>query len=73
MKADDAYQASVGQTPVLFAPGTIWICYADSVSHAAISGQHQFEQTVSIPLAAMQDPGRSPVRILERLRGRALA
>jgi hypothetical protein len=73
MKADDAYQASVGQTPVLFAPGTIWACYADSVSHAAISGQHQFEQTVSIPLAAMQDPGRSPLRILERLRGRTLA
>jgi hypothetical protein len=73
MKADDAYQGSVGQTPVLFAPGTLWICYADSVSHAAISGQHQFEQTVSIPLAAMQDPGRSPLRILERLRGRALA
>jgi hypothetical protein len=43
------------------------------VSHAAISGQHQFEQTVRIPLAAMQDASRSPLRILERLRGRALA
>jgi len=73
MKADDAYQASIGQTPVLFAPGTIWVCYADSVSHAALSGQHQFEQTVRIPLAAMQDPSRSPLRILERMRGRALA
>jgi 3-deoxy-D-manno-oct-2-ulosonic acid (Kdo) hydroxylase len=73
MKADDAYQASIGQTPVPFASGTIWVCYADSVSHAAISGQHQFEQTVRIPLAAMQDQSRSPLRILERMRQRPLA
>jgi hypothetical protein len=73
MKADDAYQASIGQTPVPFAPGTIWVCYADSVSHAAISGQHQFEQTVRIPLAAMQDQTRSPLRILERMRQHPLA
>jgi hypothetical protein len=73
MKADDAYQASVGQEPVLFTPGTTWVCYADSVSHAAISGQHQFEQTIYVPLAAMGDVDKSPLRILERLRGRALA
>jgi hypothetical protein len=73
MKADDAYQASIGQTPVPFTPGTIWVCYADSVSHAAISGQHQFEQTVRIPLAAMQDQSRSPLRILERMRQHPLA
>lgn len=73
MKADDAYQSSIGQTPVLFAPGTIWVCFADSVSHAAISGQHQFEQTVRIPLAGMQDQALSPLRILERMRRRPLA
>jgi hypothetical protein len=73
MKADDAYQASVGVEPVKFLPGTVWVCYADSVSHAAISGQHQFEQTVSIPLTAMQDQAKSPLRILERMRERKLA
>jgi hypothetical protein len=73
MKADDGYQASVGQEPVLFTPYTAWICYADSVSHAALSGQHQFEQTIRIPLAAMQDVNLSPLRILERKRHRALA
>jgi hypothetical protein len=73
MKADDAYQASVGQEPVLFRPGTTWICYADSVSHAALSGQHQFEQTIEIPLEAMRDAAKSPLRILERMRRRALA
>jgi hypothetical protein len=73
MKADDAYQRSVGLEPVNFMPGTVWICYADSVSHAALSGQHQFEQTIQVPLAAMGDSAKSPLRILERLRGRALA
>jgi hypothetical protein len=73
MKADDAYQASVGKEPVLFAPGTVWICYADSVSHAALAGQHQFEQTVRMPLGAMLDPAKSPLRILERALGRPLA
>jgi hypothetical protein len=73
MKADDEYQRSIGQTPIHFRPGTTWICYADSVSHAALSGQHQFEQTIEIPLEAMKDPAKSPLRILERLRNRALA
>jgi hypothetical protein len=73
MKADDEYQKSIGQTPVLFMPGTVWICYADSISHAALSGQHQFEQTIRIPIGAMGDVRKSPLRILERLRGRALA
>jgi 3-deoxy-D-manno-oct-2-ulosonic acid (Kdo) hydroxylase len=73
MKSDAEYQSTVGQTPVLFRPGTTWICYADSVSHAALSGQHQFEQTIFVPLDAMLDVNKSPLRILERLRGRALA
>lgn len=73
MKADDEYQRTIGQTPINFRPGTTWICYADSVSHAALSGQHQFEQTIEIPLNAMKDPAKSPLRILEKMRHRALA
>ena len=72
MKADEGYQRSVGQTPILFNPGTTWICYADSVSHAALSGQHQLEQTIFVPLDAMRDITKSPLRILERLRNRDL-
>jgi len=73
MKSDPEYQKSVGQTPVPFQAGTTWIVYSDSVSHGALSGQHQFEQTFYLPLAGMKDVGKSPLRILERLRGRALA
>jgi 3-deoxy-D-manno-oct-2-ulosonic acid (Kdo) hydroxylase len=73
MKSDAEYQRSVGQTPVPFQAGTTWIVYSDSVSHGALSGQHQFEQTFYLPLSGMKDVNKSPLRILERLRGRALA
>jgi hypothetical protein len=72
MKSDSAYQASVGQEPVNFVPGTTWITFTDSVSHAALSGQHQFEQTFSLPVSGMLDERKSPLRILERLTGRNL-
>jgi hypothetical protein len=70
MKADQAYQSSMEAIPsVSFAPGTTWVAYVDSVSHAALSGQHQLEQSFLIPVGAMQTPERSPLRILERLCG----
>jgi hypothetical protein len=72
MAADEGYQLSVGQEPVLFQPGTTWVCFTDSVSHAALSGQHQLEQTVFVPVDAMWDVKKSPLRVLERLRNRDL-
>jgi len=73
MKADDAYQTDVAQTQLAIPPGTTWICYTDSVSHAAMSGQFAFEQTFYLPVSAMKDAKRSPLCILERLTGRPLA
>ncbi len=72
MKFDMDYQRSVGTAPIEIAPGTTWITFTDSVSHAALSGQHQFEQTFALPVAGMHDQGKSPLRILERLTVRAL-
>jgi hypothetical protein len=72
MKADETYQSQVPQTKLEIAPGTTWACYTDSVSHAAMSGQFAFEQTFYLPVKAMKDPERSPLRVLERLAGRNL-
>jgi hypothetical protein len=58
--------------PVEFKPGTTWICFSDSVSHAALSGQHQLEQTIFVPVDAMWDTKKSPLKILERLKNRDL-
>jgi hypothetical protein len=72
MKADQSYQSQVSQTQLAIPPGTTWACYTDSVSHAAMSGQFAFEQTFYLPVNAMNDPQRSPLRVLERLVGRQL-
>jgi hypothetical protein len=37
-----------------------------------MSGQHQLEQTFYLPVSAMIDEARAPLRILERLKGRQL-
>jgi hypothetical protein len=73
MKEDASYQASAPQRPFDFPAGSAWMAFTDSVSHAAMSGQHQLEQTFLVPIDAMLDARRSPLRILERLKARALA
>ncbi len=72
MKADQTYQSQVPQTQLAIPPGATWACYTDSVSHAAMSGQFAFEQTFYLPVDAMKDPSRSPLRVLERMVGRPL-
>jgi hypothetical protein len=72
MKEDTAYQSAAPQQPFDFPPGSAWIAFTDQVSHAAMSGQHQLEQTFLLPVRAMLDEGRSPLRILEGLKGRSL-
>ncbi|MEO8005797.1 MAG: Kdo hydroxylase family protein [Betaproteobacteria bacterium] len=73
MKANPKYQSEVAQRVVEFAPGSTWIVYTDQVSHAAMVGQHAFEQTFHLPIAAMRDPSQSPLSVLERLLDRKLA
>jgi hypothetical protein len=72
-KADLAYQRNCAQELVRMAPGTTWICFSDQVMHAAVSGQYMLEQTIHLPVAALYDPTRAPLAILERLTGRPLA
>jgi len=73
MKADEDYQMKCAQTKLALPAGATWACFTDSVSHAAMSGQFAFEQTFYLPVDAMQDPARSPLRALERITGRVLA
>lgn len=72
MKADLDYQATVEQVIQPMAPGSVWICYSDQASHAAMSGQYMLEQTLHVPVDALVEPATSPLRTLERLRERAL-
>jgi len=71
-KADAEFQRSSPQARVDFAPGTTWICYSDQVLHAAMGGQHMFEQTFQLDAPHLADPASAPLAILERLAGRSL-
>jgi hypothetical protein len=71
-KLDDQWQSSAPKSRLSFPAGSTWVVYTDSVLHAAIGGQHAFEQTYLMPVAGMADERRSPLRILERLTGQAL-
>lgn len=72
-KLDERYQARAPRTEVSFPAGTVWLCYTDSVLHAALAGHCALEQTFHLPVAAMARPEQAPLRVLERLAGRALA
>ena len=73
MKQDAVFQATSPQTVFDFPAGSTWAAFTDQVSHAAIAGQYQFEQTFLVPVDALIEEGRSPLRILECLKGRRLA
>jgi hypothetical protein len=73
MKADGEYQRSAAQETIDFPAGCAWACFTDQVSHAAIAGQFQFEQTFTVPVEAMQSPNTSPLSVLEQHAGRPLA
>jgi len=73
MKEDETFQRTSAQTAIDFPAGSTWLAFTDQVSHAAMSGQYQLEQTFLVSVAAMQSPDRSPLRVLERLKSRRLA
>jgi hypothetical protein len=72
MKSDEEFQRTTPQTAVDFPAGSTWLAFTDQVGHAATAGQYQLEQTFLLPVEAMGDPGRSPLRILEQITGRRL-
>jgi hypothetical protein len=72
MKADLDYQRSSRQSHFDFPAGATWIAFTDQIPHAAVAGQHQLEQTFYLRVEDMVDPGRSPLRTLEKLMGSKL-
>ena len=73
MKQDITYQSASAQELVELPAGSTWMTFTDQVAHAAMAGQYQFEQTFLVPVSAMIDGSRSPLKILERIKGRRLA
>jgi hypothetical protein len=71
-KGDGDYQADPRAEPIDFPAGSTWIVFTDATPHAALAGRCAFEQTFDLDPAAMADPAKAPVAILEQMMGRAL-
>lgn len=72
MKFDLKYQANAPQEWVRFAPHSVWICYSDQTSHAAMSGQFMLEQTMHLAVDKLYQPELSPLAILSRIQHKVL-
>ena len=72
-KRDAHYQKTAPHTALEFPPGSCWLVYTDQVLHAALAGEFALEQTFHLDVAAMGEPERAPIRVLERLTGKSLA
>lgn len=71
-KLDEKRQLTCERTRVEFPAHSTWVVFTDGVEHAVMSGQHLLEQTFYVPVGAMHDEGKAPLRVLERMRHRAL-
>ena len=73
MKLDPDYQARFEAATHPFPANSTWVCFTDQVSHAAVSGAHQLEQTFWVDVSVLRNPASAPLRVLESLAGRRLA
>jgi hypothetical protein len=73
MKLDPRYQERFETSTHPFPAGSTWVCFTDQVSHAAVSGAHQLEQTFWVDVKVLKNPASAPLRVLESLAGRKLA
>jgi hypothetical protein len=71
-KRDANYQKNAPHTALDFPPGSCWLVYTDQVLHAALKGEFALEQTFHFDVACMGEPDIAPIKVLERLTGKAL-
>lgn len=73
LKENTAFQnAKEGKEQIQFPPMATWLVFTDGVPHAALAGQFAMEQTFIIPVEALVAPDVAPIRVLEKLAGRAM-
>jgi hypothetical protein len=74
LKENSAFLTTkVEKERVDFPPMSTWLVYTDGVLHSTLSGQFALEQTFIVPVEALVVPDVSPLRVLEKLSGRAMS
>lgn len=72
LKENEAFQRDCVKAYWEFPPGSSWMVYTDTVSHAVLSGQYALEQTFLVAPEAMVRPEIAPLGVLEQLSGTRL-
>lgn len=73
LKENTAFQtATEGKERRQFPPRATWLVFTDGLPHAVVSGQSAMEQTFFIPVEALVASETAPIRVLEKIAGRAL-
>ena len=72
-KLDTEFQDHSPRQAVDFPAQSCWLVFTDQVLHAALGGEFALEQTFHLDVTEMAEPERAPIRVLERLSGRALS
>jgi hypothetical protein len=72
LKENAVFQRDCRKIRLQFPPASTWICFTDAVPHAVTQGQYAVEQTLIVPPGVLLEPGKSPLRVLEKLAGRPL-
>jgi len=73
LKENTAFQTTnCGKEQLNFPPMATWLVFTDGVPHAALSGQFAMEQTFIIAVDALVAPEAAPIRVLEKIAGRAM-
>ena len=71
-KLDNQRQQTCKRTRIELPAHSTWMVFTDGVEHAVMSGQYLLEQTFYLPVTAMHDEAKAPLRVLERMREHAL-
>ncbi len=72
LKENTSFQTDAEKFRTDFPPLSTWITFTDVVPHAVLSGRYALEQTFIVPVNALFDASKSPVRVLESIAGTSL-
>ncbi len=67
LKTNDEFQEHAPRRLQRFPPGSAWLLFSDTVSHAELRGQHALEHSYFVAPHTLALPDQSPAALLERM------
>ena len=69
LKTNDEFQERAPRLLWRFKPGTAWLLFSDTISHAELRGQHALEHSYFVAPHTLALPTESPPALLEQMCG----